>query len=272
MFARMKVIGTKNRCALFCIVLASCFGCGSSDSSGSGGANDPMDARLFVPEGIDFESLNTASVRLKLEASTLREVGKGAEYLVSIRNTGTELTCGVHFVALFTTVTGDTLGTPDQTLATADVPVHGKLYQDSHEEGCLAAGEVGFGHAPLFPELTSSTSALTGITQKTTKILYQFQGGLPRTAAPLDVSLENVDIASQASAKALVRGQFHNGSALEIARATVDVFSLNAVGRPIVVGSVQNSAVLSPGIDWSFEAPIAGPVGEYVAFPWFPLE
>ncbi|MFZ5893024.1 MAG: hypothetical protein ACOY0T_18330 [Myxococcota bacterium] len=244
----------RNGTGLCYMLLAVCLGCSGEDSDTSpdstGGASDQ---RAFVPEGIQFESANSGFQSLVIEAATLRDSGSITEWLVSLRNTGQQLECGLKVAAVFSGLDGEELGV-------GIAQIQGTLHTDYSENGCLAAGEVGLGG--LWVETKAAQVA---------SILHQFQGYLPTDAMKIaDVGIENVRVTSATASKGTLRGQFHNGSAEAIVDAAVYVFSLNAFGRPLARAVVRNSKPLAPGSDWAFEVSVPGPLEKYAAFASFP--
>ncbi|HET9934282.1 MAG TPA: hypothetical protein VFQ35_26450 [Polyangiaceae bacterium] len=227
---------------------------------------NPADQKMFVPEGVEFESTNSFSADelLKIETFTLRTYGKNAMVLASLRNVGRQLACDNHVAMVLQ-------GSNGETFASADVYMYAAaLYEDFTTAGCLAPGEVGVGGAILLPEGGAEPDS---IVSQVSHVVYQFQGYLPTDAVKLDlVGLADVTISSAASRVAKVQGRFHNGGTTPISELSAFAFSLNAAGRPLAMGRTQNSSATMPTSDWNFDISLEGPVDKYVVVASYPTQ
>jgi hypothetical protein len=242
-------------CAAAAVALFAFCGC-SDDGEPGGGAVPAGDARTFVPEGLPNEELGEQPGGLTLVAFTLAEGGSGLELYAAIANESDAPACNIGMMIEFYD--------REQRLVTSmGVPVSsGGFFRLDDGSGavisCLPKGSV----------------AMAASTELPPEVVLEELGSLKHNFPAFEVGgvfLEGVSIGklapATAGAESTYRGTLTNGLDDTLRAATVTVFPVNRVGRPLGVARSGASTDIPAGDTWTFETSAVRDVGVgYVAY------
>lgn len=243
----LAVVGTTwtHLRALLALLLVACSSktLEHAAAAGNGGVTETGggDTSLFVPAQIASNTTAGEATALSLLAFTLVKGPSGsAEFYAAVHNEGMTAICEPGMLLNFF----DQAGAP---LASAGIPLYTKqLYRltDGTVIPCVDPGQLAMGGSTTLPpevvidelghfEYAFPAFVLNDITPATALGLSPLQ-----TARTLD-------------------GTSYSGTLLNTletpASASVNVFPLNAVGRPLGMATASDTDALQPGDTWSFQ-------------------
>ena len=214
-------------------------GGGGSSSGGSGtvsgGAFDPDVPEEYVGQIV--------SPGMEVVAHTAREGVLGAEWLMAVKNTGTQYLCAIDVKFSFLDAGGAELGKGSRLL---DVEVVRGCNGTCGFTNCLGPGKVG---------MLSDTLALSDVdVTKIAKVTHSF-GALILTdaAATTDIKVTNVMKTEGEFGGNVFSGAVENDAAEGVKNPSVNIYGLNAVGRPLFVSKAIELTTIAAGGSWPFK-------------------
>lgn len=205
-----------------------------------------------------------SSGAFKLLALTLQQRGGQTEVYLALRNDGEAPACTAAFSVALLDSNADTLAT-----GTRGLPAR-QFYRFKLDESaeptvasCVAPGEVTMG-AILDLDLEPRESGLDGIALTYWLTYWNL---MDLTPLPGSVTLEDVKTVMRSDGLAYT-GELVNDLVDEPRAATVSVFPVNRVGRPLGVAYSQGSDEVPPGGRWQFETTTVPEAGTgFAAYP-----
>ncbi len=232
-----------------------------------GGASQPSaDAAtsddLYAPADIVVSNVNGEGKAVNVVAFTLLNDGDGSRIYAALRNDGDVWACdGAVSFELFDGG-GVSVGAWIGGLYSSD------LFRRSDDMGGLVAC---FG--PGDTALAALTDLPRGLAiDEVSDVLYQLtyfdRDILPFDLIPVDgLAVSDVQSVSTGSGSAFT-GTLENALDVPIDDASVTIFALNDVGRPLAVATSEAAEPIAPGGSWTFETgAVPDPGVELVAYP-----
>jgi hypothetical protein len=233
-------------------------GSGGSETSGGGRGGDRGEDLLFVPEGLSNTEMDGEVEGLTLVAFTLEQRAAGLELYAAVRNDGETPACDAGMLVYF-------IDKAEQLVKTWGAGLRSRqLYRINDGSGviisCVAPGEI----------------AMIGSTDLPDDIVLEELGYLKHSfpahevdVVPIEdsITLSEVEAVSGGAGSAYT-GTLQNRLDVAVSAATVTVFPVNRVGRPLGVATSSAMADIPPGGSWTFETTTVDDVGvDYVAYP-----
>ena len=227
-------------------------------TGGSSGTTQP--AQPFVPNGVTVEYVGEGpSGGLEIIAFTLvQEAGSLSEpaWYVALQHNGTDPVCIVDVPAGFYDAAGNELAT---TIGTGSLS--SPMYETFGSPApCLGPGDIGMG------EITLGLESLD--VSQVAKIKHGFAGNIDPDAVRLTgVAVQNTQVQAAYTDSVRVTGTVVNNGSATIYDPTVDVYAVDATGRPY--GTMMDIELISipPGGSWDFETlAFEGQLDDYEVF------
>jgi hypothetical protein len=227
---------------------------GSAGAGGIGGAGEAD--RLFVPPDLMHSNVDEQGVTLTLVASTLVPRTDGFDFYAAVRNDGTTPACEPGMMTFFF----DKTDYPVTELAA--VLLSGRFYRlpTGTVLNCVDPGQIAMAAAIGVP-------SPVGIDQlgsaKDRFPIFTVDG-----IARVEGIVVNGVTAMTTAAGTAYTGVFTNGLGVAVSEASVVIFPVNRVGRPLGVARADAAADVPAGGSWTFETgPVDDPGAGQVVYP-----
>jgi hypothetical protein len=225
-------------------------------TGGSGGVGgQPGDDLLFVPVGLPntpFDQVTT----LTLVAFTLVRGATGTEIYAAVRNDGVMPACEAGMMIFF-------YDKADQPMTDVAGVLRGARFYRL-EPGvvltCFDPGEI-------------AMAAVTGLADSIVigdigRIEHRFPLFTVEGIERIDGLAVTGVAAVTTGASSVYTGTLANGLATAVSNASVTIFPLNRVGRPLGTATASAAMDIPPGGSWSFQTGSVGDLGAaYAAYP-----
>lgn len=227
----------------------------------AGGSPSAEDA-LFVPSSVEVNNLNGERRAVNVIAATLVQKPEGLELYAALENQGDVTGCDGSVSFEFFDESDQSVGSWVSALYA------GQLFRRSDGTGapiaCIEPGTVAMTGLTDLPESLSVDEVRTVLYQ----LSYFDRDILHFELEPMDaIAVSELESVSEDS-ETLFTGTLENGLEVPIVDATVTVFPLSAVGRPLGMVTSNTTADVEPGESWSFETTTVDDAGvDYVVYP-----
>lgn len=225
----------------------------------------PEDEAFFVPQGVSntLRENDIGEVWLTLFASTLVEGPDGLEYYTAIRNDGEMPVCQGSVTTYFMDKT-------DTFMASWGASLYLRNYY-RHENGegdmtlCIGPGDIAMSATPrdLPPAI---------VLDELWYMKHEFPGFLFYDIVPIEQPVTVTDVEAVPSGDGnggFYRGTFTNRIDETLNSASVAIFPVNRVGRPLGIATSRAMDLeIPPGGTWTFETTTVRDLGDdFVTFP-----
>ena len=218
---------------------------GAVGQGGAAGIDAGLDSddRLFVPEGLPNTNQNGQDVGLVLIAFTLVPGATGPSFYAAVQNVWPTPLCEPGMMIAFYDRGGQLMGTAASVLQT------GRFYQ------------VNDGSGAIIPCVDPGQIAMTGETDLPDTIAIEELGSLQHLFPTFNLDVTPVGGLTVTGVEAAAGGQgpAYAGTARQRPRldalsgASVAIFPVNRVGRPLGMATASATADLAPGETWTFQ-------------------
>jgi len=232
---------------------ASSGGLGAMGGLGGGSA----DEALFVPEGLSNTEEGGTGGGLDLIAFSLIEGPAGLELYAAIQNVGDTVLCDATMLTTFVDHEGQVPAVVVSGIYTS------RVYRFYGGTGpavrCIDPGDTVMAATIDLPDEV--------VLSEIDFLVHEFPYFYMQDIVPVvGVSLQDV-LAVPAGAGATYTGSVENGLDISLTSATVDVFPVNSVGRPLGITTIATAEEIPAGESWSFETPAVTDAGsDFMAF------
>ncbi len=212
---------------------------GSGGDSGgatvSGGAFDPDVPEEYVGKII--------APGMEVVAHTAREGVLGTEWLMAVKNTGTAYLCAIDVQFSFLDAAGTELGSGFGLL---DVDLVRGCDGACGFTNCLGPGKVG---------MLVDTLALSDVdVSKIAKVTHEFGALILTDAAPTtEIKVTEVTKTAGEFGGNVFSGTLKNDSPEGVKNPSVNIYGVNAVGRPLFASKAIERTTIAAGGSWPFK-------------------
>lgn len=235
---------------------------GAMGAVGGAAAGQSGDDLLFVPEDLPVTNLSGEGKAVNVIAFTLFAGPQGPELYAALRNDG-------EITACTGSVSFELFDKAEQSVGSWVGGLYGdQLFRRSDGSGglvaCLEPGGVAMAGLTDLPESLAIDELGAAVYQLT----YFDRDILPFELVVVDsLTVTGIQTVSTDSGNAFL-GTFENGLDVPVTDATVTIFPLNRVGRPLGMAVSNSTADVPPGGSWPFETTVVeNPGVDYVAYP-----
>jgi hypothetical protein len=207
------------------------------DASGGG-----SDTRLFVPDVPITYGGTFADPQLEVIAHTVREGTFGHQFLLAVRHTGSvDVICALSIRSTFF----DAAGT--QIASTADLGVDAYVYRSTGLlNRCIGPGQIAMQKLDLDLGLRE--------VEDIASITWQSGGIIITDASPTSVlSVSAISTVTDPWDRERFTGSVRNNGTVTLTGPAIEIYGVNAVGRPLFSSGALESTTIPPGGTWSFE-------------------
>lgn len=242
------------RLGLAAALVVACSGVAERGTSEMGAGSEA--SAVFFPQRLHVSAQAGSNGVFAVVALTLRQGSTGAELYVAVRNTGDVDACNPSFSV--------ELREADQRVVAAGISgvniSHFYRLRDGSGTvaGCVPPGALGM--------IAITDLALDCPIEEVREVSYRSSYWFLDAAPIAGVRLSEVEAVARDSGIAYT-GALANDLDVVLARPTVAVFPINAVGRPLGVAYGVSAQELPPGATWEFETNVSDAGSGYEAYP-----
>jgi hypothetical protein len=234
-------------------------GSSGAGTGGTGGA--PMISNDAFNPDVPQEYVGTiVSPGMEVVAHTIREGTLGAaEWLMAVKNIGTDHLCAIDVQYAFLDAGGVELGSGFGLL---DVGLERGSNGTGGLTNCLGPGKVG---------MLSDTLALGDVdVAMIAKVTHEF-GAIILTDAVAtdDIKVSGVQPVPSGPSGNVFAGSVDNDSTVGVKNPSVAIYGLNMAGRPLFVSEAIELTTIAAGASWMFETTgkFEEPYASFAAYP-----
>jgi len=219
-------------------------GSGGSLSAGGGGdGGEPASDNAFEPDVPEEYVGQIVDPGLEVIAHTAREGVLGPEWLMAVKNTGTDYLCAIDVRYTFLDAADAELGSGSGLL---DVGLVRGCNGTCGFTGCLGPGKVGM----LVDQLGLTDVDVSQIA----KVTHEFGALILTDAAPTDeIKVSGVQPVPAEFGGNVFSGMLENDSPDGVKNPSVAIYGLNAAGRPLFASEAIELVTIAAGSSWPFE-------------------
>jgi len=226
---------------------------------GQGGAAE-AGATAFVPDVPEQYVGKILTPGMEVVAHTARETTTSKEWLMAVKNTGTDHLCAIDVSFSFLDSAGTKLG--GATLVPLDIPLERGSNGSGGLTSCLAPGKIG---------MLKETLSLQDVDiSKIAKVTHEFGALILTDAAPTDdIKVSNIAPVSAGVSGLVFSGSLLNNGTTGVKNPSVAIYGVNAVGRPLFSSEAIELVTIAAGSSWAFKTidKFDEPFADFAAYP-----
>lgn len=213
----------------------------ATGGGGSGGAH-PISGNAFDPDVPEEYVGTVVSPGMKVVAHTARAAAFGTEWLMAVKNTGTDYLCAIDVNYAFLDAQGVELA---DGFGVLDIQIVRGSSGAGGFTNCLEPGKIG---------MLKDTLALEGVEiANIAKVTHSFGALILTDASPTtDIKVMDVQAVDEGATGQIFTGAVVNDSPDPVKNPSIVIYGLNAAGRPLFSSEDIELTTIAAGASWLF--------------------